>query len=193
MLARALLHSTSMWLANALTLSRIPLAAAFCATYGRIGWSLAIIAVAAVTDALDGTFARRAHARGKHGTAGEWLDPLADKIFVAAALVTVVVHVPSALPLVLVTCARELVLGPLIVWYRIVRSTRPVVPHVFRADALGKATTIAQIVTVVALVAQSSLAMPLALTTGALGLAAVAHYIVRVTRVTRAPAIRTGS
>jgi phosphatidylglycerophosphate synthase len=179
-----------MWLANALTLSRIPLAAAFCITYGRVGWSLAIIGAAAATDALDGTFARRAHARGKHGTAGEWLDPLADKIFVVAALVTVVVRSPAEWPLVLVTCARELALGPLVVGYRVGRSARPVVPHVFRADVLGKATTIGQIATVVALVAYLPVAMPLALLTGVLGLATVAHYVVRVTR---ALAARTGS
>jgi phosphatidylglycerophosphate synthase len=179
-----------MWLANALTLSRIPLAALFCATYGHVVWSLAIVALAAATDALDGTCARRAHARGRHGTAGEWLDPLADKIFVAAALVTIVVRAPTVWPLVVVTCARELALGPLVLWYRVGLSARPVVPHVFRADALGKATTIAQITTVVALVARWWLAVPLALVTGALGLATVAHYIVRVTR---AQAARTGS
>jgi len=82
-----------MWLANALTLSRIPLAGLFWLTYGDRAWSFAILAVAAITDALDGTFARRARARTPcASTAGEWLDPLADKIFVIVVLAAAVCH-----------------------------------------------------------------------------------------------------
>jgi phosphatidylglycerophosphate synthase len=169
-----------MWLANALTLSRIPLAAGFCATYGRVGWSLGIVGVAAATDALDGFFARRARAHGARGTAGEWLDPLADKIFVLAALGVAVSRAPEIWPLALMTCARELVLAPLALAYRVSFASRARIPHVYRADALGKATTIAQLAAVVALVAHAPGAAPLALAAGVLGVAAVAHYIARV-------------
>jgi cardiolipin synthase len=167
-----------MWLANGLTLARIPLAALFWATYGNLPWSIAIVAAAALSDAFDGRVARwaRAHATRPTSTAGEWLDPLADKLFVGAALAAAIVHGDLAWQLALVVIARELVLAPLALIYRI---ARPHVAHAYQADALGKATTIAQIFALVAIVAHFPIAAPLALLAGALGLVAAAHYIVR--------------
>ena len=166
-----------MWLANLLTLSRIPLAGAFYATYDRPAWSVGIVATAAATDALDGFCARRARARGATGTAGEWLDPMADKVFVLGALGAALSRTPAVWPLALLTCAREIALAPLVVAYRFAVPADQRAPHAFQADRLGKAATIAQLATVGMLVVRSRLALPFAVASGVLGLAAVAQYV----------------
>ena len=176
-----------MWLANALTLVRIPLAGLFWLAYGHLAWSLAIVGVAALTDALDGTVARWARGRpegppegGRRGrsgsTAGEWLDPLADKVFVFGVLAATAVRGTTAWALVALVCARELLLVPLAIAYRL---TRPRAPHAFQADRLGKAATIAQLAAVLAIVFGLRAAPLLAVVAAVLGLAAVAHYVVR--------------
>jgi CDP-diacylglycerol--glycerol-3-phosphate 3-phosphatidyltransferase len=48
----------------------------------------AVFAVAAVTDGLDGYLARRYEAKTR---TGQWLDPLADKVLVAAPVVTLAI------------------------------------------------------------------------------------------------------
>lgn len=76
-------------MANLLTLSRmlfvIPLAAMF---YVDAAWAmkgaLAIFVIAAITDFFDGIVAR---ARGETSVLGAALDPLADKVLIAAALI----------------------------------------------------------------------------------------------------------
>src|SRR5689334_15722067 len=100
-MARGLLAIRTMWLAHALTLSRIPLAVAFWLTYGDWRWSLALVVLAALTDAADGHVARRARRMsGDNGPSpGEWLDPLADKLFIILVLAAIQVHDPVPWPL----------------------------------------------------------------------------------------------
>jgi cardiolipin synthase len=173
-----------MWLANLLTLTRIPLAIDFWVTYGDPEWSLIILAVAAVTDALDGRVARWAKARAARqgvrvSTAGEWLDPLADKFFVLMVLGAITVHEHTPLIVVTAILARELVIVPLGVIYRLVLMNRPRVEHAFQADSIGKATTIAQLVAVAGLVAHARWAVPVAMAAGVLGIGAALHYVFR--------------
>jgi len=177
-----------MWLANGLTLARIPLAGVFWLTYGRIEWSIAVIALAAISDALDGRIARRARARigDRAGHAGEWLDPVADKIFVFVVLATLVAHDAAPWQVAVMILARELVIVPLGIIYRVVLVARPPVEHAFQADLLGKATTIAQLFAVLAIVAHAPLVgLALAIAAAALGLAAAGHYVVRATHAAR--------
>lgn len=167
-----------MWVANALTLSRLPLAIVFVVTYGDPRWSISVIAVAALTDALDGTIARRARARAsargqRVSQAGEWLDPVADKLFLATVVVTLALH-GTPLSVILAIGARELAIIPLGLAYRVVR---PHTEHAFKADALGKATTVAQLAAVASAVAHTGWTEPLAVLAGGLGIAAVAHYV----------------
>jgi len=177
-----------MWLAHALTLSRIPIAVIFWLTYGDWRWSLGLVALAAVTDALDGTVARRAKRRsGDSGPSiGEWLDPLADKTFIILVLGAIQVHDPVPWGLVALIVARELVLVPLAGIYRLVVHGRG--KHAFQADAIGKAATIAELFAIAALVVRSSLVVPLAVIAGTLGLIAVVHYIARASHRTPAHA-----
>jgi len=168
-----------MWAAHALTLSRIPLALAFWVTYGDLRWSLGIVALAALTDAADGWVARRAEARtGRHTTTGEWLDPLCDKLFVVAALAAVVAHERPPAAIVALIAARELLITPLGIVYRIVLAFHPM-PHEFRASPLGKATTVTQFLAMLALLAAPIALLPLAMLAALLGVAAVTQYVVR--------------
>ncbi|MGH7164407.1 MAG: CDP-alcohol phosphatidyltransferase family protein, partial [Nitrospiraceae bacterium] len=68
-----------MNLPNSLTVLRILLIPVFVdfLIYERYGYALFVLAVAALTDGLDGTIARVANQRTRLGA---YLDPLADKL-----------------------------------------------------------------------------------------------------------------
>lgn len=168
-----------MWLAHALTLSRIPLALGLWRTHGDPAWSLALVAIAALTDAADGNVARWMQRRGHvRPEIGGWLDPLVDKLFVA--LVLAVVWIRGGEPLVVVLIgARELLFVPLAALYA---ARRPPLP--LRADPIGKAATIAQFAAIAVVLAAPAWALPAAAAAAALGLAAAAHYARRVLRAT---------
>lgn len=97
-------------LPNLLTLSRIaavPLLALLLWNHGWPGWLLAFIlyCIAGVTDYLDGYLAR---AQGTVSRLGQFLDPIADKLMVAAVIVLLLsarvidgVHVVPAMVIVL--------------------------------------------------------------------------------------------
>jgi len=164
-----------VWLAHALTLSRIPIAIALWFTYGDPWPSVALIALAAVTDAADGNLARYMQRRGHTEPAiGGWLDPLVDKIFVAIVLVIIWLASRDLLLIALVG-AREIVLVPLVAIY-LARRGRADQLH---ADPIGKAATIAQFVALALAVAIPAWAIVPAIAAAVLGLAAVAHYISR--------------
>ena len=162
-----------MWLAHGITLSRLPIAVALVWAYGQTAWAVALIVLAAATDAADGTVARAMQRRGSTGPdIGGWLDPLVDKIFVVIVLATIGWHTHDVLLIVLIA-ARELVLVPLVVLY-LVRG-RPT-SHL-HARAIGKAATIAQFVACAIALALPGSALPFAVVAAVLGLAAVADYI----------------
>jgi cardiolipin synthase len=107
-------------LPNLLTLSRIaaiPLVVAcFWLDHGWAQWlSAAIFVVACVTDWFDGYFARRYHQISRFG---RFLDPIADKLLVAAALVMLVWQKDSQLSGInvlaaLIILAREILVSGL--------------------------------------------------------------------------------
>src|SRR5512142_2818687 len=82
-----------MNLPNALTISRIFLVPLLLAVLlprnfpDKELWASAIVLVAALTDSLDGFFARR---RGQVTTLGMLLDPVADKLLISAAFISLV-------------------------------------------------------------------------------------------------------
>jgi phosphatidylglycerophosphate synthase len=170
-----------MWLAHALTLSRLPIAIALWYAYGDPWSSLALVALAALTDAADGNVARFLKRRGRAGPdIGGWLDPLVDKLFVVSVLALVWVQAGEPLVVVLVG-ARELLFVPLAALYA---ARRPQLGRL-HADPIGKAATIAQFVALATVLAAPAWALPAAIVAAALGLAAVAHYVARVLRASR--------
>ena len=161
-----------MWLAHALTLSRIPLGLAF---WRARGWTaVAIVAIAALTDALDGNLARYLARRRDVplSPVGGWLDPLADKLFV----VIVLADIARAHPLdVLLLGAREVLLIPLLVVY-LAKGHRLAE---LSAAPIGKVTTVAQLIAIGWLVADAPGARLLAALTCVLGVGTALHYIRR--------------
>jgi cardiolipin synthase len=167
-----------VWLAHALTLSRIPLAIALWFAWGDPVWSAVLIALAALSDTADGRVARWMKRRGAHGPdIGGWLDPTVDKLFVAVVLAAVW-RQTHAIELIALIGARELVLVPLVVVFVASR-----VPHEpLHADWMGKIATIAQFIALCVIAVAPDDALPFAGLAAVLGIAAAVHYIVTVTR-----------
>jgi CDP-diacylglycerol--glycerol-3-phosphate 3-phosphatidyltransferase len=140
--------------ANLLTALRIILIPAFATlwVYGRHQAALGVFVLAAVTDALDGLVAR--HSRQPAGL-GSFLDPLADKclLLTAFALLAAAGLVPRW-ALVLVASREVVILGGWMIRHLITRS-RTVMP-----SALGKATTVFQVLAVTALLVDRSHPLP---------------------------------
>jgi phosphatidylglycerophosphate synthase len=167
-----------LWLAHALTLSRIPIGIALAYAYGDVLLTVALIALAALTDVLDGNVARALQRRGYTEPAiGGWLDPLMDKVFITIALVVIFIETRDLASIALIG-ARELIVVPLAAVYLAKR--RPV--RELRADAFGKAATVAQFIAVAIVIGHPPWAVPAAAVTAVLGVAAGVHYIVRELR-----------
>lgn len=72
------------------------------------GWALAVLALSGFTDWADGVLARRLD---QHSDLGALLDPLADRLYILATLVGLVLRHILPLWLALVIVGRDLVLG----------------------------------------------------------------------------------
>ena len=72
------------------------------------GWAFVVLALSAVTDYLDGMIAR---ALGQISRLGQLLDPLADRLYIAATLLGLAIRAIIPWWLVIVLLARDLVLA----------------------------------------------------------------------------------
>jgi phosphatidylglycerophosphate synthase len=171
-----------VWVANALTLSRIPLAIAFWVVLDDRASALAVLALAAFTDVLDGPIARASRrARGDaggHGI-GDWLDPLCDKAFAVIALSAIAIELRPPLWILLAIAAREIVLVPLVALYRLSGSLRRRMHYELRAGRVGKIATVVQAVAIAWVVYDARSAPAAAIVAGIVGLAAAAVYVAR--------------
>ncbi|HKP89878.1 MAG TPA: CDP-diacylglycerol--glycerol-3-phosphate 3-phosphatidyltransferase [Thermoleophilaceae bacterium] len=133
---------------NVLTLVRILLvpvlvAVLLEATPGGSWIAAGVFALAAVTDTLDGYLAR---SRRSITTFGKVMDPIADKLLVAAALITLVSLDRLDPWVAMVIIAREFAVSGL----RVAAGVQGVV---IPASRLGKAKTITQVAAILALIA----------------------------------------
>ena len=144
--AQAAKGGSSLNAANTITIARMLLIPVFVVLlvvnvpYGAY-LAIAVFAVAAFTDKLDGYVAR---SRGQITTLGQFLDPLADKLLISAALIALVAldKLPAWVAMIII--ARELAVSLL----RVVGIDQGVsIP----ASSLGKAKTTSQIVAVIIL------------------------------------------
>jgi CDP-diacylglycerol---glycerol-3-phosphate 3-phosphatidyltransferase len=137
-------------LANSLTVVRILLVPALVAALlaetpdGSI-IAAVVFAIAAITDGLDGYLAR---SRQSVTTFGKVMDPIADKLLIAAALISLVSLDRVAPWVAMVIIAREFAVSGL----RIAAAQQGVV---MPASKLGKLKTIVQVAAVMALIAAS--------------------------------------
>lgn len=135
-------------LPNALTLLRIlavPVVVVALLGESENGDALAaaVFALAALTDGLDGYFAR---SRGSITTFGKLMDPLADKLLITAALISLVSLDRLEAWVAMVIIAREVAVTIL----RTIAAERGIV---IAASWLGKLKTVLQIAAVFALIA----------------------------------------
>jgi len=143
MAARAA-RATLRALPNILSSSRLLLAAGF-AVVTDADRRLGLVGLAAFTDFLDGWIARRAEWTTKWGAL---LDPIADRVFALAAVVTFVVMGELSIAGALVMISRDIMTAIGFFVARIIPWLRPVE---FKARPLGKIVTFLQFVTFVAL------------------------------------------
>jgi phosphatidylglycerophosphate synthase len=149
-----------------LTAVRLPLAVLFLTTESRVS-RLVIIVVTALSDALDGIWARRVGG----SRLGAILDPVADKVFMACGFVAVY---------------RSGVLHPLEILGALIRDIVAVLgflavallrrPTVFPARAGGKAVTVCQLLTLWAFALDSEYVRSMAWATAAVSIYAIADY-----------------
>ena len=104
----------------------------------------ALFIAASITDGIDGYLARK---RGQITTMGMLLDPLADKLLIAAAFVALVQYNPSLVPawVAVVVIGREFLVSGL-------RSIAASEGFTIEASELGKFKMLVQIVSVVAVI-----------------------------------------
>ena len=159
--------SSSRWtVADYLTFSRFPLAVAFVVVPSA-AWRLAILCVAGVTDLIDGWAARR----WGSSRLGVFLDPVADKVFAAAAFGVVLFDGALASWEIVAVLARDIVAtaGYLVT---VIRKKPVSIP----ARISGKIVTLFQSMTLLAYLVDSSWLRPLAWLTGLAALYAIADY-----------------
>lgn len=136
---------------NILTLIRIAMIPVFVAIF-YLPWSwapqacAAVFALAGATDWLDGYLARRL---GQTSPLGAFLDPVADKLMVAAALILIVEADPTpalAIPAVIII-GREITISALREWMAEVGVRAKVA-----VSTIGKVKTAAQMVAITLLI-----------------------------------------
>lgn len=152
--------------ADALTASRLPMAAAFVAVHDT-RWRLAVLALSGATDLLDGFFARRFGG----SRLGAFLDPVADKLFMAAAFGVVAFSRRLEWYEIVGVVLRDLVAT---VAFVVTYFTGQ--PAAIPARVGGKAVTVGQMLTVFAFLLGSPLLRPLAWATGAIAIYAIYDY-----------------
>jgi CDP-diacylglycerol--glycerol-3-phosphate 3-phosphatidyltransferase/cardiolipin synthase len=158
---------------NVLSALRLPLALAFPFAARSRGPALTVLALAAMTDVLDGWMAR---SRGQVTATGAVLDPIADKVFALSVVTTLIARrrIPAwGIPALL---SREILEAPLLVWGLVARPHEEREVTDVRANVPGKIATVAQFAAVMAAIEAPAL-LPAALSAAAVaGLAAGVMY-----------------
>jgi phosphatidylglycerophosphate synthase len=168
-------RSALFTLPNSISLSRVVLALAFVLVSDP-RYRIALIAVAGFTDVIDGWLAR--HEKSE-STAGAFLDPLADRIFVLVAISTYLIEGLLTTGQYFIFLTRDLATAAGFVVAKVVPTLRPAV---FRARMLGKIVTVVQLVTLVAIIVVPELTNALVLTIGVLSIASIVDYTIALWR-----------
>jgi cardiolipin synthase (CMP-forming) len=131
-----------MGLANWLTTLRILLIPVFVTllVYRKAGWALAVFCVASLTDMLDGYIARK---RGTQTRLGAFLDPVADKLLLTSAFITLTYLKVIPFWIAAVVVSRDLILSVGVIVIHVAGGTVHPTP-----TWLGKASTLFQMGTV---------------------------------------------
>jgi cardiolipin synthase len=158
-----------------LSLARVPLAIAFPFVVKWPFVGFAVLAAAGLTDVLDGWYARRFKQTTVTGAA---IDPITDKLFVTAVVVTLALTGKLGLGSIALLATRELGELPLVVWFVLTHRQKNRAGHP-AANVPGKAATFLQFVTVAAAMFQSPFTGALLLATAVMGAVAALIYWIR--------------
>ena len=154
---------------NLISLSRRVMAGVFLGVRDA-DWRLTVVLLAMASDVLDGVIARVSHSATKIGAL---IDPIADRIFMLVAFITVTVEgliSPWQLGLLLVRDVMS-VIG----WF-VARNVTWLRQITFQARWPGKGVTVLQFVTLLAALQAPRLVAGLALACGILALVATTDY-----------------
>ncbi|MEY4580053.1 MAG: hypothetical protein RL701_4756 [Pseudomonadota bacterium] len=126
-------------LPSLLSLSRVLLAAWFPFAVQHRWLALGIVALAGVSDYLDGVIARRRHQESAMGAA---LDPTTDKIFAASVIISMLLARKLSIASALLLSTREVLELPLLTWllFCVPRQRFLGAPRL-KSNWLGKLTT----------------------------------------------------
>ncbi len=143
-----------MSLANKLTLARLAMVPVFLAMMEipfphHTAWAAAVFLAAALTDLLDGYFARR---QGTVSGFGKIFDPIADKILVLSALLPLAVQGRLSVWVVLILVGREFIVSAV----RIQASSQG--GTIIAASLLGKVKTVLQDAAIIMMLMEPELA-----------------------------------
>jgi len=144
-----------MNLANKISIARIILIPFFIAAivYSRLGVALVLFMLAVISDAADGFIARALKQKTELGTI---LDPIADKLLLMSAYITLsianlkeLITIPPYVMIVVISRDVIIVLGSIMVY--MIKGALEVSPSI-----LGKVTTFFQMMTIVSVLVQFS-------------------------------------
>ena len=158
---------------NLVSLTRVPLAAVFAASINEPVLALIVLALAGLSDVVDGFIARRWNMVTATGTV---VDPVTDKLFVFVVVATLVLAGRLPFPEVLLLATRELGELPLVVWWAVSHRRRQARRDNPMANVPGKLVTVLQFATVAAALFSSPLTGPLLVATALAGALAAAVY-----------------
>jgi cardiolipin synthase len=162
-------------LPNVISLSRVALAAGFVAADG-VSMRLTLVALAAVTDFLDGWIARLGNWSSRWGAL---IDAIADRVFVLVAVSTFLFIGSLSTVEYFVLIGRDLMTA---IGFLVARWTSSLRPVTFRARMSGKIVTTLQLATLIAVLILPSLVTPLVLCVGVASVVSVADYTLALTR-----------
>jgi len=145
---------------------------------------LGLMALAGLTDVLDGWFERRRRkvlgmAPGGQESIGAWLDPVCDKIFILSVLAAITVARSLPFWIIPLIALREILQTLIVLATRTVPAFRKRLQPRFKANVLGKLTTVVQFLAIGAILLDKPGQIPLVIATAGLGLVAVAVYVRR--------------
>lgn len=156
-------------LPDAISLSRLVLAAAFIAVPGASARA-ALVATAGASDFLDGWLARRRRITSPHGAL---LDPITDRIFALVAMTTLLLEGSFTTAEFFILLSRDIATAIGFLVARVVPWLRPVQ---FKARFPGKVVTTLQFVTLLAALIAPPLVTPLIVAVAVGALWAIVDY-----------------
>lgn len=162
-------------LPNAVSMSRLVLAAAFVALRDPAA-RIALLVIASVTDFLDGWLARRTRATTRSGAL---IDPIADRLFVLTALCTYLIERAISTGTFFIVMSRDIAT---VIGFFVARSIPWLRAVEFRARFLGKLVTVLQLLTLAAVLVVPSAVPSLVLILGAASAASIADYTLTLWR-----------